>query len=543
MIRISPIFTFVAASTASWLGASKSGLAGASGSEVLYDIDFSSPEHVLDQKPATGTGIKKISKINFGTPTVRATSGVMTDRPVEFDAVTSYEQFQLNISKAAPGYQIDFDVASHGLRNSQYDFGVTLDTPQVRTVDFHGGSNTTSVYQPSGGSVGSLPFQDDQIYHVTILVDISGNSWKVYRDGTLFYSAAFGASGLQSIRFNLSPWIGGAVDGPNTKVALDNIRVVATASSATPTPTPVPTPVPTPTPAPTPTPVPTPTPGPTPEPNFERVVFNFDGSPVQPTGTQFAINKYEESGFMFKPLGEIATRPPYDLARNGGGNGGSPEDSSAYLQLLYGDSLELYGESGEHFRAISVDLAEYSTVYPIPATIGFRGIKANGDIVEAQFVTDGQIDGTGSLVDFQTFTFPDTFTDLVRIEATTDLFSLDNLVIDKEVSALPTPAPSALPSELDTDRTPPQVAVFGGARRQVREREIVLRGSADDDRALKRVEIQTGSGPFFQTESHGKRWSQNVTLKKRRSLFLVRAVDASGNISATKRIVVTWTRR
>ncbi|HVE17384.1 MAG TPA: hypothetical protein VNB29_11650 [Chthoniobacterales bacterium] len=540
MIRVSPILTFVAASTALWLGAARSGLADASGSEVLYDIDFSSPEHVLNQTPTAGTGIKKISGINSGSPTVRAISGVMTDRPVEFDAVTSYEQFQLNISKAATGYQIDFDVASHGLRNSQYDFDVTLDTPQVRTVDFHGGSNTTSVYQPSGGSIGSLPFQDDQIYHVTILVDISGNKWKVYRDGTLFYSAAFGATGLQSIRFNLSPWIGGAVDGPNTKVALDNIRVVATTSSATPTPTP------------TPTPVPTPTPGPTPEPDFERVVFNFDGAPTQPVGTATTINKYEESGFIFKPLGEIATQPPYDLVRRGGGSAFYPENSSNYLQLLSGDSLEVYGKAGEHFRPISVDLAEYSTVYAVPTTIGFRGIKANGDVVEAQFVTDGQIDGTGSLVDFQTFTFPETFTDLVRIEATTDRFSLDNLVIDKEVTSTstptPTPAPTATPTvtsrpEPDADRTPPQVAVFGGARRQVREREIVLRGSADDDRAVKRVEIQTGNGPFFQAESRGKRWSQSVTLKKRRNLFLVRAVDASGNISATKRIVVTWARR
>jgi len=540
MIRISPLFAFVAASAALSLGVVKSGLAAASGSEVLYDIDFSSPEHVLNQTPTAGTGIKKISGINFGSPTVRATSGVMTDRPVEFDAVTSYEQFELDISKAASSYQIDFDVASHGLRNSQYDFDVVLDTPEVRTVDFHGGLNKTYVYQPYGSGGSQLSFLDDQIYHVTIMVDISGDSWKVYRDGTLFYSAAFGASGLQSIRFNLSPWIGGAVDGPNTKVALDNIRVVATNSSATPTPTP------------TPTPPPTPTPVPTPVPSFERVVFNFDGSPTLPIGTAAAINKYEESGFMFKPLGEIATRPPYNLARNGGGNGGSPEDSSAYLQLLYGDSLEVYGENGEHFRAISVDLAEYSTVYPTPMTIGFRGIKANGEVVEAQFVTDGQIDGTGSLVDFQTFTFPETFTDLVRIETTTDRFSLDNLVIDREVAATSTPTPSPAPTatptvtsrpEPDADRTPPQVAVFGGARRQVREREIVLRGSADDDRAVKRVEIQTGNGPFFQAESRGKRWSQSVTLKKRRNLFLVRAVDASGNISATKRIVVTWTRR
>lgn len=84
---------------------------------------------------------------------------------------------------------------------------------------------------------------------------------------------------------------------------------------------------------------------------------------------------------------------------------------------------------GGAFDAISVDLAEYSTVFSSPATISFRGFQADNTFADVSFTTDGIIDGAGSLVDFQTFMFPNSFLHVVRIESLNRTYSLDNLLV------------------------------------------------------------------------------------------------------------------
>src|SRR5690242_14967417 len=114
----------------------------------------------------------------------------------------------------------------------------------------------------------------------------------------------------------------------------------------------------------------------------QQHTINFDGPPVQPPGTQFAIAQYTESGFIFKPY-----IPPYGLTRNGGGTSFYPEDGTAYLQALMGDSLQFYPLDGSTFGLVSVDLAEYSTVFTSP-TVTFNGIKADGTTVSKTFTLD-----------------------------------------------------------------------------------------------------------------------------------------------------------
>ena len=75
-----------------------------------------------------------------------------------------------------------------------------------------------------------------------------------------------------------------------------------------------------------------------------------------------------------------------------------------------------------------MDLAEFSTLYPYPQTVQFIGYKADGSSVTAEFTTDGVIDGTGPLADFQTFYFGSQFADLVRFEVPTYGYAMDNLV-------------------------------------------------------------------------------------------------------------------
>jgi hypothetical protein len=75
-----------------------------------------------------------------------------------------------------------------------------------------------------------------------------------------------------------------------------------------------------------------------------------------------------------------------------------------------------------------VDLAEVSTLYNFPRTIQFTGYRGDGSAVTMEFTTDGVIDGTGPLADFQTFYFDNRFSDLIRFEVPTTVYAMDNLV-------------------------------------------------------------------------------------------------------------------
>ncbi|MCO5053951.1 MAG: hypothetical protein M9920_16865 [Verrucomicrobiae bacterium] len=95
--------------------------------------------------------------------------------------------------------------------------------------------------------------------------------------------------------------------------------------------------------------------------------------------------------------------------------------------------------NGSSFNLVAVDLAEYSTVVPDAVTVPFYGYRADGSVVFTSFTTDGIIDGTGPLADFQTFYFGAEFSNLLRVEIPTQNWTLDNLVI-----SIPEPSSLAL---------------------------------------------------------------------------------------------------
>jgi hypothetical protein len=178
----------------------------------LYALDFSQPEVGAYQTV-------------FGSPSVQHSVGPFTDALV-FDAVTSHEQIQLQIGTVGSRYDIKYDVLVHGLSNSQYDFGLLLDTPEVRTLDFHGGLNAISVFQPYPYTLRNIAgFVDDRVYHVGVTVDLAANLWSVAIDGTQRFVNPYNAAGLQSIRFDMSPWIVGATNSPQTYAVIDNVSV------------------------------------------------------------------------------------------------------------------------------------------------------------------------------------------------------------------------------------------------------------------------------------------------------------------------------
>jgi hypothetical protein len=156
----------------------------------------------------------------FGNPTVVPTVGPLTDALV-FHAVSSYEQIALGLPLNGPRYEIQYDVLTHALLNSQYAFTTLLDTPQARNMSFHGGANTIQM-----NNLGNLmEFKDDQLYHFKINLDFPANQWSVTIDGGQPFTTTIDAANLYSIRFSLAPWKVGAPDLPGTFVALDNVVV------------------------------------------------------------------------------------------------------------------------------------------------------------------------------------------------------------------------------------------------------------------------------------------------------------------------------
>lgn len=160
----------------------------------------------------------------------------------------------------------------------------------------------------------------------------------------------------------------------------------------------------------------------------------FDGPPTQPPGTAYTVQSYLEAGMWFGPI------PGTDgFGRVGGAITARPDNGTAYVQAALGDSLMLGLNNGSLFDLVSVDLAEYSTVVSNPRTVPFVGYYPDGTTVTASFTTDGIIDGTGPLADFQTFYFGPEMSGLYEVRIPVAGWSLDNLVF-----AIPEPSITGL---------------------------------------------------------------------------------------------------
>ncbi len=146
-------------------------------------------------------------------------------------------------------------------------------------------------------------------------------------------------------------------------------------------------------------------------------------------GKGATIPYYDEDGFLSKPVGPISTTAPYKLCITGPNSIGNASNGTAHLSLLNDNSFEVFSLEGQLFDAVSIDLAEYSTVFQRPKTISFEGILGSGASVFVSFTTDGFIQGGNALNDFETFTFPVEFSNLSLLRSMTTGYSLDNLTL------------------------------------------------------------------------------------------------------------------
>jgi hypothetical protein len=164
------------------------------------------------------------------------------------------------------------------------------------------------------------------------------------------------------------------------------------------------------------------------------IQVTFDGPPAQPPGSAYTVTNYSEAGVLFTPMSES-----YGFGRVFPGYPADPQNGTAHLVTAFTQSLMFYFANDSVFDLLSVDLAEYSTGFANePVTVEFIGYHPDGSTVTTSFTTDGIIDGSGPLADFQTFNFTG-FTDLSRVEIPTSGWSLDNLVV-----SVPEPASNAL---------------------------------------------------------------------------------------------------
>jgi hypothetical protein len=151
--------------------------------------------------------------------------------------------------------------------------------------------------------------------------------------------------------------------------------------------------------------------------------------PAALPGGNRLVTEWLEAGLRFTT--------PTGLVSNGAPMGLFPVDGTPYIQALSGQTpLTITSIAGQPFSLFMVDLAEYSTVVSMARTITFTGTQVGGMMVIAAFTTDGMIGGPGP--DFQTFSFPASFTNLTQVTVTPDLYSMDNLVV-----AVPEPSASA----------------------------------------------------------------------------------------------------
>jgi len=153
----------------------------------------------------------------------------------------------------------------------------------------------------------------------------------------------------------------------------------------------------------------------------EQLHITFD-PPLEPGWVKPMDNWVEQGMFFTGPQGFTQ----YDSGRSG-----CPDNGTAYLHFASGpqQTLTFSFVDSTPFTLISVDLAEYSTLFAKPKTITLVCHKTDGTVETANFTVDGLIDGPGGISDFETFAFGPEFTEISYVEVPTTGYSMDNVVL------------------------------------------------------------------------------------------------------------------
>lgn len=213
---------------------------------LIYDVDFSTPPHIVGERPAIGGGeLPRIrpTKITFGHPTVVHSFGSFVDQPCVFgqqNIMDTYDQLRFwtgagvdtigsPISEEYDRYHIEMDVLVEHMAEPQYTnrFTILLDRPGVQTISFvtNGQDNAIMIFPYATGAgpvIGTFEFGVP--IHVEIDLDVLTDSITVYLDSEKVYKESSGGDELRSVRINLTT-------GINNLVAVDNIRILGSSDT------------------------------------------------------------------------------------------------------------------------------------------------------------------------------------------------------------------------------------------------------------------------------------------------------------------------
>ena len=168
--------------------------------------------------------------------------------------------------------------------------------------------------------------------------------------------------------------------------------------------------------------------------NIHPLTVDFSaGAPAD--NSQSSASTYTEDGLVLTT--------PNQILRVGANHINRPNNGTPHVAPLSNQRpLSIRRSDNGIFHLYSVDLAEHSYLYASPKLITFNGTKVGGTSVTTSFTLDGITDSSGPLTDFETFTFPSSFRDLISAEVTVDVYALDNLVF--EAASGPTVAPASM---------------------------------------------------------------------------------------------------
>lgn len=179
--------------------------------ELLYDVDFSTPPHAVGSAPSIGTGQAPRdvpTQVVFGDPTVVEQLGALTDQPCSFgNGTTGYDQLKFGVDPShSGGFPLAFDEYHFQmtLLIEQYGSGelfrIFFDCPTVNSIGFYG-DGTIQLY-PAGETIGTFVFGTPLQLRVDL--DVLAEDWAVYLDGSLAYSGPLTGDLLYQFRMNLS---------------------------------------------------------------------------------------------------------------------------------------------------------------------------------------------------------------------------------------------------------------------------------------------------------------------------------------------------
>lgn len=201
---------------------------------LVYDIDFSEPEHKLNQTIEVG-GHYAPKTIRMGNPIVRSTVGPLTDQPVElklgdggFNTSSNYEQILMGMGFEASAYRFEMDLMVDSLGPNIYSDSFTIHFDRegggIQRIDFEE-DNDIRVWQSgvsgAGGDKGH--YVPGQKHHLRVDIDMEAGTWIIFLDGNQIHSGPFDSSAdIRNIRVHFSDSSGGSA-----LAAVDNIKISA----------------------------------------------------------------------------------------------------------------------------------------------------------------------------------------------------------------------------------------------------------------------------------------------------------------------------